>query len=125
MEIIYTLRTTGYEPGKRYANARFFDQPRNSVTRVVLDQDFPKIEAAYAAVGVEIVKPWLEPAAPVAEAALSEPIPDDWRDLPWSKPAKPDGPTLRGLVKAIGATAINRQQAIEAIEAELRRRADG
>lgn len=125
MEIIYTIRTTGYEPGKRYANARFFDQPRKGVTRVVLDQDFPKIESAYAAVGVEIVKPWLEPAAPAAEVGRSVTIPSAWRDLPWSKPAKPDGETMRGLVKAIGATAINRKQAVEAIEAELRRRADG
>lgn len=123
MEIIYTLRTTGYEPGKRYANARFFDATRKGVTRVVLDRDFPAIEAAYAAIGVEVVKPWLNPVAvPVAEP---EPIPDDWRDLPWSKPVQPGGGTLRGVVKAIGAAAINRQQALDVIEAEIRRRADG
>lgn len=125
MEITYTTRTKGYEPGRRYANARFFDGPRTGITRVVLDQDFPAIEAAYAAAGVEVVKPWLEPLAPSAEPEPHHPIPDDWRDLPWSKPEEAGGETIRGLVKAIGATAINRQQAIEAIEAELRRRADG
>ena len=58
-------------------------------------------------------EPEPEPKAPVGHVT----VPDDYQNLPWSRPAEPGGPTLRGLVKELGAEAINKAQALEVIRA--------
>lgn len=61
-----------------------------------------------------VIEPVIEPAArdlPPVD------IPPDFESLPWSRPSQPGGATLRGLVKDLGAAAVNRDQAIEVIAA--------
>jgi len=84
---------------------------REAHFRALSGEAEPEIEGEPA---VEIDVP---PPAPVHVG-----IPDDYRDLPWSRPAEPGGMTLRGLVKELGGTAINRDQALEVIAAAKERR---
>lgn len=112
MEITYTTRMTGYEPGKRYANARYFTGTKRGVSRVVLDGSFPRIREAYEQAGVPVVSAAEAQAIPAPNAVE---IPDDWQSLPWSRPADPGGLTLRSLVKALGKQAVNRAEALEVI----------
>lgn len=119
MELTYTARWTGFERGKRYANPRFFSTPRRGVTRVYIEGNWPNVVKAYEAMGVpvEVVSdapPMPEPLPPISASGVE--IPANWRDLPWSRPSEPGGMTLRGLVKAIGGTAVNSAEARELIE---------
>ena len=72
-------------------------------------------------------EPQTQPETTIEIAVSPEPptdpavIPDNWRDLPWSRPREPGGMTLRGLVKQLGGTAINAEQAFEVIESHLER----
>lgn len=47
MELIYTTRTTGFEPGKKYRNPRFFAGPERAAKSVVIEGDWPQVKAAY------------------------------------------------------------------------------
>ena len=120
MELTYTERRIGYEKGKKYANPRYFSDPRSWATRVVIEgRNYPNIVAAYEALGVPVQvvsnKPLEPEPAPPLNAAGVE-IPSDWQSLPWSRPSKPGGLTLRGLVKAIGGTAVNTADAHKLIQ---------
>ena len=53
MELIYTTRLTGFEPGKQYRNPTYFDRVE-AADSVVLDGDFPAVRKAYEAVGVPV-----------------------------------------------------------------------
>lgn len=53
MELIYTTRNSGFEPGKQYRNPRYFDRVEPA-TSVVLDGDFPAVHAAYESAGVPV-----------------------------------------------------------------------
>lgn len=72
MELIYTRRRTGFEPGKHYRNPRYFDRPEQAATSVVLDGDYPNIAQAYKALSVPVhaaqaeskAKPQPEPEKP-------------------------------------------------------------
>lgn len=114
MLLTYTARRAGFEAGKRYANPRFFSTPRRGVTEVEMDGEWPAVRAAYEALGVP-VKLLGQASAPPAVEPVVEP-PSDWRVLPWSKPHEPGGPTLRGVVKSLGGTAVNAEQARAVIE---------
>lgn len=125
MELIYTTQRTGFVPGKAYANARYFAGIRADVTRVVVIGHHPHIVAAYEAAGIEVeVVGQAEPVVPkILQAPLvsearppAVDIPDNWRDLPWSRPAQPGGMTMRGLVKQLGGVAANGEQAREFIQ---------
>jgi hypothetical protein len=57
-------------------------------------------------------------AMAAAQRSTEPEIPADWRELDW--------PELRSLASSVSETAvINKEQAVEAIEAELGRRAQG
>lgn len=56
MELIYTTRDTGFEPGKNYRNPRYFDRIEQA-SSVVLDGDFPEVRKAYEAAGVPVTGP--------------------------------------------------------------------
>lgn len=53
MELIYTTRLMGFEPGKNYRNPRYFDRVEQADS-VLLDGDFPLVREAYEAVGVSV-----------------------------------------------------------------------
>lgn len=119
MEVTYSAQWTGYEKGRRYANARFFSQPRAGVTKVRVVGNWPAIVEAYEALGVHVevvsdTPPEPEPRPPVSATGVD--IPVNWQNLPWSRTREPGGMTLRGLVKAIGGTAVNAAEARELIE---------
>ena len=59
MELIYTTRDTGFEPGKNYRNPRYFDRIEQA-SSVVLDGDFPEVRKAYEAAGVSVTGPVTE-----------------------------------------------------------------
>src|SRR5690606_28092713 len=105
--------------------------PRTDVSKVFIVGDWPKIEAAYKAIGVPVERldappvekpvsatkpsPDLVPALTAEERSKIE-IPADWRDLQWSKP-NADGLTLRGLAsKFSDEPVINKDQAVAVIE---------
>lgn len=75
MELIYTTRRSGFEPGKHYRNPRYFDRPEQAATSVVLDGDYPNIAQAYKAFNVPVhasqsetkAKPQAEPEKPADE----------------------------------------------------------
>lgn len=142
MELIYSRQASNFIQGRAYSNPRFYSAPRRGVTRVFLVGDWPKIEADYRALGVPVERLDVSEAttsAPVetsAEEALgrlaakttaderaAHHIPDDWRDLPWTRPAEGRDMTLRGLAALFSdAPIINKGQAIASIAAEQRRR---
>jgi hypothetical protein len=143
MELIYSRQATDFIKGRAYSNPRFYSAPRRGVTKVFLVGEWPKIEADYRALGVPVerldeaavsAKPQPEPSAEEALARLSAQttaderakiyIPDDWRGLPWTRPAEGRDLTLRGLGAMFSdAPVINKAQAVAAITAELARRA--
>lgn len=143
-ELIYSQQRTDFLPGKAYSNPRFFTSPRQGVTKVYLVGDWPKVRAAYEAQGVPVET--LDPGRAIRGEARREPverrapadltptvpederaavyIPDDWRDLGWTKPTGDRDITLRGLAAMFSAEPVlNKAQAVEAIEGELKRRA--
>lgn len=140
-ELIYSQQSTDYKPGAAYSNPRFFSTPRQGVSKVYLVGDWPKIRAAYEALGVEVVRldadaamaqptptemraapAELTPVAPDRSAVV---IPDDWRELNYNRP-KPDRDiTQRAIAAQLSDEPIlNKEQAVQTIEAELQRRAD-
>lgn len=139
MELIYSQQAGDFIKGRAYSNPRFFSTPRAGVTKVLLVGDWPKIRAAYEALGVPVEQMGaddatgspldgsegakaLTPTVDVAERSKVY-IPDDWAGLPWSKPTDA-GLTLRGLAAVFAdEPVINKAQATAAIEAELARRA--
>ncbi len=135
IELIYSQQNNGFIKGRAYANPRFFSTPRSGVSKVLIVGSWPNIEEAYAAIGVPVerigagdsttVVPEVvfTPPPVVAEDPAGADIPENWRDLPWSKPGD-DGLTIRGVAKAVSPTPVlNKDQAVVAIEAELARRA--
>lgn len=142
MELIYSRQASDYIKGRAYSNPRFYSAPRRGVTKVYLVGDWPKIEADYKALGVPVerldeadasTKPKPEPSAEEALGRLTAQttaderaqiyIPDDWRDLPWTRPAEGRDLTLRGLGAMFSdAPVLNKAQAVAAIMAELARR---
>lgn len=143
MELIYSRQASDFIKGRVYSNPRFYASPRRGVTKVYLVGDWPKIEADYRALGVPVerldeeaasAKPKPEPSAEEALARLTAQtaaderaliyIPDDWRDLPWTRPTADRDLTIRGLACMLSdAPVINKAQAVAAIQAELNRRA--
>lgn len=132
IELIYSQQATDFVPGRAYSNPRFFSTPRQNVSKVLIVGDWPEIEAAYQAIGVPVERldtpPMAEPAphpAPApkgAEDPASVVIPDDWKDLGWSK-SNDAGLTLRGLASSLSAVPIlNKEHAYACIEGELARR---
>ena len=136
MEIVYGRSRHPLADGKTFRNARFFDAPEAGATRVYLLDDAPEIAAAYERLGVEVVhasppralrEPTQAPesltpaVADAARAAIY--IPDDWADLPWSRPTEDRDLTLRGLAAMFSSEPVlNKAEAKAAIEAELARR---
>lgn len=54
MEIVYTERVTDYDKSKWYRNPLYFERPEKA-DKVTIDGDYPEIEEAYRALGVEVV----------------------------------------------------------------------
>lgn len=57
MKLIYTTKTTGFEPQNHYRNPLYFDRPEKQATTVVIEGDFPEIVSAYQALGIEVEVP--------------------------------------------------------------------
>ena len=123
MRLTYSAQRSGFDPGKRYANPRYFDGvAMPGITEVEIVGDWPKVRAAYEAAGVRVIgaEATVEVVASAAQPTKTViAIPPDWRDLPWSRPKVVGDLTLRTVVKSLGETAINRDQAVEAIERHL------
>lgn len=135
-EIVYGQSWHPLCEGRMFRNPRFFAGPVGGATKVFLIGDWPSIAEAYLRNGVEVVllagpeprrhpllaPPGLTPSLPDDERDAIY-IPADWRDLPWTRPAKDRDLTLRGLAAMFcDAPVLNKAQAVEAIEGELRRR---
>ena len=139
IEIYYSQQSSDFIKGRAYGNPRFFSTPRTDVSKVFLVGDWPKIRAAYEAMGVPVeqigaseasAKASAPPMIPTSVATVltaderaAVEIPDGWRELPWTRPAEEGGATLRGLSAKFAAGVLNREQAFAAVEAELDRRA--
>ncbi|OQS32987.1 hypothetical protein [Chromobacterium haemolyticum] len=54
MNLIYTSRTEGFEPGGLYRNPRFFQGPEKGVSSVLVEGDWPEIVEAYRAFEVPV-----------------------------------------------------------------------
>lgn len=133
-ELIYSQQSSDFIEGRAYSNPRFFSTPRGDVSKVLIVGDWPKIEAAYKALGIPVERldtastaVGVTAASPMAlataEDAAKVTIPDDWTDLPWTQPDE-RGLTLRSLASSVSAAPIlNKKQATAAIKAELARRA--
>lgn len=142
MEIVYAQAKHPLSDGRAYSNPRFFTSPAPGVTKVYLVGDWPKIRAAYTALGVPVeqvgdfpppirraaaveahVTPLtLTPALPVEERS-SVYIPEDWRELNYNRPKPGRDVTLRGIAAMLSETpVINRERAVAAIEGEIQRR---
>jgi hypothetical protein len=131
-EIIYSRQAGDYAKDKVYSNPRFFSTPRHDATKVYLVGDWPKIEAAYRAIGVPVEKLDEEQAMSQLDAPAPQPapaatyesveIPENWRDLQWTA-SDPEAMTLRSLANSVSAGGVvNKSQAVAAITAELARR---
>lgn len=145
LELIYSRQSSDFIKGRAYSNPRFYSQPRQGVSKVYVVGDYPKIVSDYRALGVEVVevdqnfalakRDTANPAVTGAKIVVPKvadeqrdgvEIPDDWRDLPWSRPTVEGGPTLRGLGAAFSDTPVlNKADAFAAIEGELERRSAG
>lgn len=134
-KILYSQTGFGLRAGHQFENPRFYSGVRKGVTHVYVDGDWPQIVADYEAADVTVERidtlpEIVAPAVTKGPAKVSDDdrarthIPGDWRDLPWT--GKPDaGLTLRGLATILcDEPVLNKAQAIDAVEAELRRRAD-
>lgn len=139
IELIYSQQSGDFIEGRAYSNPRFFSTPRQGVSKVYLVGDWPKIRAAYEALGVPVER--LDEQAAIAAPAVYEAaealveaapadergaiyIPEDFQTLPWTRPAEGRDLTLRGLAALFSdAPVLNKAMAVEAIEAELERRA--
>lgn len=126
-ELIYSQQRTDFIEGRAYSNPRFFTSPRQGVTKVYLVGDWPKVEAAYKALGVPVeqLDPSMAVGAPEppvlpkmlahAEDPGSVDIPEDWGGLDW--------PDLRALAQKLTAEpVINAAQAAGVVAAEIARR---
>jgi hypothetical protein len=137
-ELVYSAQKTDFEPGKRYANPRFFSAVREGVSRVTVIGDWPDVVKAYEAVGVPVTvqgaaRRAAAPAAPAVDRSTSRtaepreqqaavPIPDDWESLPYL-PRSAGEPCLRALASQVSSVPIlNKALAVDAIKAELARR---
>ncbi|PNA03529.1 MULTISPECIES: hypothetical protein [unclassified Pseudomonas] len=54
MELVYSTQNSDFDPEKRYRNPAHFDRPESGVTHAVVIGDWPKVVAAYEALGVEV-----------------------------------------------------------------------
>ncbi len=131
MKIIYSRAPVHISRGELYQNPRHFSGPVQGASAVVIHGSFPGIEGAYIAAQVPVQVIGGAPAEPVQfamgaaerEHGGDVAIPADWRDLPWTQP-EGEGHSLRGLASSVSdAPVLTKAQAIEAIEAELARRA--
>lgn len=111
-----------------FRNPRFFNGvPKDASAAYVLDTSMQAdaVRANYRAAGIPVLDPTglrLDSDNPDPGAVI---IPDDWRELPWTQQGDLQGETLRGIASAVSVSPIkNKAQAIDAIEAELSRRAD-
>ena len=133
-ELIYSQQASDFIEGRAYSNPRFFSTARSDVSRVLIVGDWPRIEAAYKAIGVPVERIdnagaslGVTAASPMALATVEDAakvaIPGDWSDLPWTQPDE-RGITLRSLASSVSPKPIlNKAQAKAAIKAELARRA--
>jgi hypothetical protein len=124
MKVIYSRERVDLESGDRYQNPSWFLDRVEGATRVIVHGDYPAIVDAYRKAGVPVTVDGLEgdaeplePALGAAQRALDPAIPADWRDLDW--------PELRSLASKVSEEPIKtKEDAVDAIEAELERRAD-
>lgn len=139
IEIIYSQQSSDFIEGRAYSNPRFFSTPRQGVSKVFLVGDWPNIQAAYEARGVPVERldagqavagpPAAEQRAapssltPLATDRGAVVIPDDWRELNYNRPKLDRDITQRAIAAQLSAEPIlNKEQAIQTIEAELARR---
>lgn len=54
MKLIYTTRTKGFDPGKKYRNPRFFAGPEKGTTGVIIEGNWPEVEKAYKDIDVDV-----------------------------------------------------------------------
>lgn len=126
-EIVYSNQKGDFLDGKRYANPRFFAGVKSDVRKVTIVGDWPRVAEAYKAAGIEVVQmdaPEGPKRPPLAPPPVSRPdpesveIPADWRDLHWQ--------SIRKLASSFTTEPVlNKEQAVEVVEAELARREGG
>lgn len=54
MNLIYTQRRRGFEPGRNYRNPRFFAGIDKAATSVIVEGNHPAVVAAYEAAGIKV-----------------------------------------------------------------------
>jgi hypothetical protein len=52
MHVIYSDQSEGFEPGKVYSNARYFESIRRGATSITVIGDYPNVVAAAEALGI-------------------------------------------------------------------------
>jgi len=103
MELIYTNQLEGFEPGKRYRDARLFRGVERDATEVVVVGDFPEIVKAYEDAGVDVaVKEAPAPAGFTAHESASGDLAEKLAKLQ----AETDGVAL--LIDGLGVGEIHR-----------------
>lgn len=101
IELIYSTQAGDFLAGRAYSNPRFFSTPRTGVSKVLIVGEWPKIVAAYEAMGVPVER--LDAQQAVAEpehtrlpADLAEQIAETF---PASEPATDEAASTDGLTK--------------------------
>lgn len=54
MNLIYTCRSEGFEPGGHYRNPRYFQGPEKGVASVLVEGDWPEVVEAYQALEIPV-----------------------------------------------------------------------
>lgn len=54
-ELVYATRRVPEATGRTFINARFYNRPDTSATKVLVSSEFPAIAEAYRAAGVPVV----------------------------------------------------------------------
>jgi hypothetical protein len=134
MEIYYGTTLSKMPGDMVYKNPSVFLAPVRGATSVTIDGHWPLVAAAYAKLGIPITlvgverveQPKPRPIPPTAYLPTAEKpteqaaveIPFGWQQSPWAD--------LRRLAAAVSDTPIvNKEQAIAAIDTELKRREQG
>lgn len=123
MKLFYGANTERMPEGATFRNHAFFDGVADpDASTVYLEGDYPRIQEAYEAKGVSVVRldgvsPPADPEAQFPVDPAEQPlIPADWRNLPWTQPDE-RGLTLKGLASQVSENTIrSKDDAVAAIE---------
>lgn len=72
MKIIYAEKSTGINEDASFQNPKYFERPDGDAISVVIYGDYPEIEAAYQALGVEVeVREVAKPSNPITVTVVT------------------------------------------------------